>query len=79
MLLNSDAELTDVVQIPDFLKKSGILPLPSHLSLMAILQSFSGEFRTSQANRNTIPKCDRLSNMSFFVRAIDSLYPQCND
>jgi hypothetical protein len=45
MLLNSDADLTDGVQIPDFLKKSGILP--SHESLMAILQSFSGGFRTS--------------------------------
>jgi hypothetical protein len=44
MLLNSDAELNGV-QIPDFLKKSGILP--SHESLMAILQSFSGGLRTS--------------------------------
>jgi hypothetical protein len=44
MLLNSDA-LTDGVQIPDFLKKSGILP--SHESLIAILQSFSGGLGTS--------------------------------
>jgi hypothetical protein len=45
MLLNSDAELTDGVQIPDFLKKSGILP--SHESLIAILQSFSRGLGTS--------------------------------